>query len=149
MDIRPIAPTDKELYRDLLASLSDRDRYLRFFHTVRQVGEAEIEPFLRPNPDMVGFLVIENGAAIGAAHAFVDRKRSSAEFAIEVRPQYRHRGIGAKLLDRIVCELRTRGVRELIAHSLSDNTEFGLVAADARMHSEPEGAGVNLWRLRL
>lgn len=149
MDIRPIGPGDEELYRGLLASLSERDLYLRFFHSVRQIGAAEIDPFLRPNPDMLGFLAIENDEAIGAAHAFVDRPSSSAEFAVQVRPEHRHRGIGGKLLDRVIRELSTRGVREVVAHSLFDNTEFALVAADAHMRPEREGAGVNLWRLRL
>jgi len=149
MDIRPIAPEDVDLYRELLMSLSDRDLYLRFFHTVRKVGKAEIDPFVRTNPNMLGYVAIENGAVVGAAHAFIDEKCFSAEFAVEVRPEYRHRGVGGKLLDRVIGELRAHGVRELVAHSLFDNTEFAQVAADAHMHSEREGAGVNLWRLKL
>lgn len=149
MVIRPIAPDDSELYRDLLVSLSDRDRYLRFFHTIRRVGEAEMDPFVRANPNMLGYLAIENGEAIGAAHAFLDEMRSSAEFAVEVRPDHRHRGIGGKLLEHVIHELRAHGVRELVAHSLFDNTEFALVAVGAHMRPEREGAGTNLWRLQL
>lgn len=147
MVIRPLVPDDADIYRDLLVSLSDRDRYLRFFHTLRRVGENEIEPFVRDNPNMLGLVAIENGQAVGAAHAFIDETGSSAEFAIQVRPEYRHRGIGGQLLDRAIHELHERGVRELIAHSFVDNSEFALVATDAHMHPEREGAGVNLWRL--
>jgi len=147
MVIRPLVPDDADLYRELLVSLSERDRYLRFFHTVRRVGEAEIEPFVRDNPNMIGLMAIENGEAVGAAHAFIDEARSSAEFAVQVRPEYRHRGIGGQLLEHAIRELHKRGVRELVAHSFIDNSEFTLVATDAHMRPEREGAGVNLWRL--
>jgi len=149
MDIRPIAPADADLYRKLLVSLSDRDLYLRFFHTMRELGDAEIEPFVRANPDMLGYVAIEDGEVVGAAHAFIDQPRSIAEFAVEVRPEYRHRGVGGKLLEHVIRELRAHGVHELVAHSLFDNTEFALVAADAHMRPAREGAGVNLWRLHL
>lgn len=149
MVIRSITPQDTALYRELLVSLNDRDRYLRFFHSVPNIGPAEIEPFVLDRPDMIGLLAIEDGKAVGAAHAFIDAERSSAEFAVEVRPDYRHHGIGGKLLAKAVDELRARGVRELVAHSLFDNTEFALMASEAHMKAKSEGAGVNLWRLSL
>lgn len=147
MIIRAIAPEDEALYRELLVSLNDRDRYLRFFHTVPNIGRSEIAPFIQTGPDMIGLLAIEDGKAVGAAHAFIDADRSSAEFAVEVRPDYRHRGIGGRLLAAAVEELRKRGIHELVAHSLFDNAEFALIAAEAHMKPQSEGAGVNLWRL--
>lgn len=148
MVIRPIQPEDEPLYRELLVSLNDRDRYLRFFHSVPNIGPSEVLPFVQSRPDMIGMLAIENEKALGAAHAFVE-KDGSAEFAVEVRPDYRHHGIGGKLLSALVERLRERGVRELIAHSLYDNNEFALIASEAQMTPESEGAGVNLWRLKI
>ncbi len=147
MEIRPISPEDESLYRDLLASLDERDRYLRFFHTVPAIGSREVLPFVHPRPDMIGLIAVEDGRAVGAAHAFIDRE--SAEFAVEVRPDCRHHGVGGKLLAEIARRSRERGVRELVAHSLCDNTEFALIASEASMKPKPEGAGVNLWRLPL
>lgn len=146
MEIRPIVPEDELLYHELLVSLTDRDRYLRFFHSVPNIGPAEVLPFVRSRPDMVGLLAVEGGKALGAAHAFIEDD-GSAEFAVEVRPDYRHHGIGGKLLAALVEQLRERGVRELVAHSLYDNSEFALIAAEANMTPKSEGAGVNLWRL--
>jgi len=146
MVIRPIEPGDEALYRELLVSLNDRDRYLRFFHSVPNIGPSEVLPFVRSRRDMIGVLAIEDGKALGAAHAFIEDD-GSAEFAVEVRPDYRHHGIGGKLLATLVQKLRERGVRELIAHSLYDNSEFALIASEAQMTPESEGAGVNLWRL--
>jgi len=147
--IRAIAPEDEGLYRELLVSLNDRDRYLRFFHSVPNIGEPEIARFVRPVPDMIGLIAIEDRKALGAAHAFIDAERSSAEFAVEVRPDYRHRGIGGRLLASAADELRRRGVREIVAHSLFDNKEFALIAREAHMRPESEGGGVRLWRLPL
>lgn len=148
MEIRAIGPEDEGLYRELLVSLTDRDRYLRFFHSVPKIGDSEIVPFVQTRSDMIGLVAVENGKALGAAHAFID-PGGSAEFAVEVRPDYRHRGIGGKLLAALVERLRSRGVREIVAHSLYDNTEFALIASEADMQPAPEGAGVNLWRLPL
>lgn len=147
MEIRPILPEDESLYRDLLVSLNERDRYLRFFHTVPAIGASEVLPFVRSRPDMVGLIAVEDGRAVGAAHAFIDDGK--AEFAVEVRPDCRHHGIGGKLLAEIVSRLRNQGVRELVAHSLFDNTEFALIASEANMAPKQEGAGVSLWRLPL
>jgi GNAT superfamily N-acetyltransferase len=149
VEVRAIAPEDESLYRELLVSLTDRDRFLRFFHTVAAIGPTEVLPFVASRPDMVGLIAVEDGKALGAAHGFIDVERSTAEFAIEVRPDYRHRGIGSKLTATMIEELKRRGVRELIAHSLWDNSEFGLIASEAHMQARSEGAGVNLWRLRL
>jgi len=146
MQIRRIGPEDEAIYRELLVSLNDRDRYLRFFHSVPTIGPREVQPFVCERPDMIGMLAIEDGKALGAAHAFIDED-DSAEFAVEVRPDNRHQGIGGKLLAALVEALRERGVRELVAHSLFDNSEFALIACEAHMKPEPEGAGVNLWRL--
>ena len=146
MEIRPIVATDEPLYRELLISLDDRDRYLRFFHSVPNIGAAEVLPFVTPRDDMLGLIAIEDGKAAGAAHAFIDPD-GSAEFAIEVRPDQRHHGIGGKLLSALVARLRERGVRELVAHSLFDNAEFALIASEATMQPESEGGGVRLWRL--
>lgn len=148
MEIREIQAADEALYRELLVSLNDRDRYLRFFHSVPSIGPREILPFVKPREDMIGVVAVERGKALGAAHAFIDAK-GAAEFAVEVRPDYRHQGIGGKLLAVLVEKLRERGVRELVAHSLYDNSEFALIASEAQMKPEPEGAGVNLWRLLL
>lgn len=149
MEIRAIVPEDETLYRELLVSLNDRDRFLRFFHTVSAIRSQEVLPFVQSRPDMIGLLAIENGKALGAAHAFIDAHKSSAEFAIEVRPDYRHQGIGGRLTAAIVTELKKRGIQELFAHSLSDNREFAHIASEANMRVEREGAGVNLWRLEL
>lgn len=147
MEIRPILPEDESLYRELLVSLNERDRYLRFFHTVPNIGASEVLPFVRPRPDMIGLIAVEGGRAVGAAHAFIDDGK--AEFAVEVRPDCRHHGIGSKLLAEIAMRLREQGVRELVAHSLFDNAEFALIASEANMAPKQEGAGVNLWRLPL
>jgi GNAT superfamily N-acetyltransferase len=146
MLIRGILREDEALYRELLESLNDRDRYLRFFHSMPNIRPAEVLPFVTPRDDMLGLIAIEDGKAVGAAHAFIDTD-GNAEFAVEVRPDYRHRGIGGKLLSALVESLRERGVHEVVAHSLLDNAEFALVASEAHMHSESEGAGVRLWRL--
>ena len=149
MIVRAIAPEDEGLYRELLVSLNDRDRYLRFFHSVPNIGDAQIKPFITPRPDMIGLLAVEDGKAVGAAHVFIDDARSTGEFAVEVRPDYRHRGIGGKLLTAASEEAHARGVRELVAHSLFDNSEFAAIASEAHMKAESEGAGVRLWRMRL
>ena len=146
IEIRSIRADDEALYRELLVSLNDRDRYLRFFHSVPNIGPAEVLPFVTPRDDMMGLIAIEDGKALGAAHAFIDTD-GSAELAVQVRPDYRHQGIGGKLLSSLVERLRERGVHELVAHSLFDNAEFALIASESQMRSEAEGGGVSLWRL--
>ena len=147
MLIRALHPSDEELYRELMNSLTDRDRYLRFFHVVRELGPAEIVPFVIDRADMIGLVAVEDGRALGAAHGFVDGTR--AEVSIAVRPEMRRHGIGGKLLGELIEELRGRGVREVVAHSLHENREFGELAREAHMHGQWEDGGVTQWRLRL
>src|SRR5690349_13804309 len=117
MIIRPLEDRDAPLYRDLLASLSERDRYLRFFHHISTIGEAEVVPFVIPEQNMIGMIAEENGVALGAAHAFIT-PNGEAELAIVVRPGVRHQGIGTKLVAAVNAILRDRGIRTVVAHSL-------------------------------
>ena len=128
--------------------MSDRDRYYRFFHVVPSPEELEVATFVQPSPRRVGIIALDEGEAVGAAHAFIDDE-GTAEFAVVVRPGHRHEGIGGGLLAAVAGELKARGAKEIIAHSLRENTEFGLIAREAQMRPQWEGPGIVRWTMKL
>ena len=149
MLIRPIRATDRPKYRSILDRTSPEDRYFRFFRVVDHIDEAEIHRFCDPSADMFGLIALDrSGRPMGTIHA-VFPDRATAEMAIVVARDARHRGVATRLLDALIAELRGLGFRELVAHALPTNHGFAALARAAGMHVAASSETAITWRVDL
>lgn len=148
--IRTFEHADADAYRQLLESATEEERYFRFFRPVGVVDSSLVEPFVTASGRMLAFLA-EDGASrpLGAVHAFLDESGRRAELAILVAHGAQHHGIGTRLMQRMISELRASGCTALGALSLDQNERFSNLARGVGMRVCNHQLGVLTWELPL
>jgi GNAT superfamily N-acetyltransferase len=130
--IRSIGPSDAEALRAFHARLSPESIVLRFFGPHPRLSEAEVDRFTRVDGIDRVALVVEQGAQIVAVCRF-DRTpgRDEAEVAFVVDDAHQRQGLGTILLQHLAEAARARGVRWLVADTLTENFRMLRVFRDA------------------
>ncbi len=133
IEIRPARPNDFDAVRDMHATMSPENLYLRFFGVSRSAAEGEARRVCRePGPDHGALLAILAGQVVGCGSYEVAGDGSrSAEVAMAVADAMHRRGVGTLLLEHLVSLARGRGVRTFVAETLSENALMMQVFADA------------------
>lgn len=123
---RRLVADDIDGLRALFRSLSNHDRYLRFFAEVpnRQVVERYVTLLCERGS---GVVAVDGGGRIVGEAGYVLLGSGDAEFGITVAPEAR--GIGHVLLDSIVDHARRQGVACLQADVLTENRPMRALAA--------------------
>lgn len=120
--VRELTPGDLGAVRDLHDAMSPEDLYLRFFaHGGRLARETAGRMCRAEGRDHTALGVWWGGRLAGVA----DYERTgpyTAELALAVADEMRHRGVGTLLLRRLTEVARARGVRVLRAEVLARNT---------------------------
>ena len=133
IEIRPARPDDFDAVRDMHAKMSPENLYLRFFGMSRSAAESEARRVCRePAPDHGALLAVLEGQVVGCGSYEVAGDGSgSAEVAMAVADDMHRRGVGTLLLEHLVSQARSRGVRAFVAETLSENALMMQVFADA------------------
>ena len=133
IEIRPARPDDFAAVRDMHATMSPENLYLRFFGVSRSAAEGEARRVCRePGPDHGALLAILAGQVVGCGSYEVAGDGSrSAEVAMAVADAMHRRGVGTLLLEHLVSLARGQGVRTFVAETLSENALMMQVFADA------------------
>jgi acetyltransferase len=125
--IRAVRPDDEALTQAFVRALSDESRYHRFL-----VGLRELPPKLLTRMTAVDYVshlalvaeaqVYGRQVQVGEARFVVDPDRpGSAEFAIAVADDWRHSGIGSRLLRSLERASREGGITMLTGDVLAVN----------------------------
>ncbi len=130
--VRPIRPDDDEALRAFHAGLSAQSIVLRFFSAHPTLSDDEVERFTHVDGVDRVALVAEDASSIVAVARF-DRPPGSdqAEVAFVVGDAFQGHGLGSLLLQRLAEEARGRGIRWLVANTLSENVRMLHVFRDA------------------
>jgi GNAT superfamily N-acetyltransferase len=125
VDIRPLAASDREKLASAFARLSDDTRLRRFRGLARRLGERELDRLTRidhHDHEALAAVDPETGEIVGVARyiALPDDPRA-AEVAIAVDDQWQGRGIGRRLMTRLVDRARAEGVTRFLADVSPDN----------------------------
>ena len=133
IEIRPARPNDFDAVRDMHATMSPENLYLRFFGVSRSAAEGEARRVCRePGPDHGALLAILAGQVVGCgSYEVAGDGFRSAEVAMAVADAMHRRGVGTLLLEHLVSLARGRGVRTFVAETLSENALMMQVFADA------------------
>jgi len=140
--VRPIRPEDETLHRDFLARVQPDDLRLRFFSARRTLPRSEIARLVQIDyaREMAFVAVAQAGGRdeiLGVVRAVCDPDNIEAEFAILVRSDLHHHGLGQLLLGRLVDWLRQRGTCRIVGDVLADNEAMRALARDFGFAPQP------------
>jgi acetyltransferase len=124
--IRAIRSTDASMFQAFIRRLSARSRRFRFFVAIAELSAAQLERFInvdhRRGMALVALSEQPEGAAIVAeARCVLVEEPASAEFAIAVADEFQRRGLGTRLVKRLLAYASGKGVRRLFGEIMADN----------------------------
>jgi len=124
--IRPIKPTDERMLQGLYYSLSDNDRYLRFFSRDRKFPHKFVQPLA--NIDFTTDMILvgeyfEDGEQkiVASAAFFKTHQPSTVELGIVVKKELRRTGIAKFLLNYLVIIARELNYKFFTGSILLEN----------------------------
>jgi uncharacterized OsmC-like protein/GNAT superfamily N-acetyltransferase len=125
LEIRPIAPNDKQAMVEAFAHFGEGSRYLRFHAPHGRLTRAELRYFTEvDHHDHEALVALEPGGGAGVGVARYVRSRedpSVAEVAVAVIDEWQGRGVGTRLLSALADRARAEGISSFSAYVLADN----------------------------
>jgi acetyltransferase len=143
--VRPIRPEDEARHLAFAVQLAPEDIRMRFFSVRRELPRSELARLVQIDYDReMAFVVLETQAdgsqrTIGVVRAVADPDNVEAEFAIILGADAQGKGLGKRLLDKMVGYLRSHGTQRLVAMVLRENTAMRKLAT--RSGFEVDAAG--------
>lgn len=132
VQIRPAQPGDIDAVREMHASMSPDNMYLRFFSMSPLNAEREAKRICRSSgPEQVALLAWRAAAVVGVASYDLNKTGGTAEVAVAVADGMHRHGIATLLLEHLVSIARQRHVRAFTAETLVENAAMLHVFADA------------------
>jgi acetyltransferase len=154
--IRPIRPEDALLEREFVNGLSDRSRYLRFMHALKEITPQMLSRFTQIDYDREMALVALTASGgherqIGVARYVTNPDGRGCEFAIVVADDWHQKGIATQLLKRLVDVARDRRLERMDGIALRENRDMIALARSMgfEQRSFPDDAKLVLMSLRL
>jgi acetyltransferase len=126
--LRPIRPEDEPAHEVLISKITPEDMHFRFFGAVREFPHSQMARFTQNDYDReMAFIATapdEHGQpeTLGVVRTVADPDNTQAEFAILVRSDMKHHGLGRILLEKSIRYCRARGMQEIVGQVLADNT---------------------------
>lgn len=122
LQVRPIRPEDGERLQDFYAEATPADMRLRFFLSRREVPRSELARYCQIDYEReMTFVAIADGQIAGEVRAVSDPDNVEAEFAVQVGSAWQHRGLGRRLMDKLLDYLRARGTAVVVGQCLQEN----------------------------
>ncbi|MEP4149404.1 MAG: bifunctional acetate--CoA ligase family protein/GNAT family N-acetyltransferase [Halioglobus sp.] len=128
--LRPIRPEDGRNEADFVANLSAESKYFRFMHGLDKLTPAMLARFTQIDYDremaIVAIASGENGedSFLGVARYVTNPDGSSCEFALAIADEWQSRGVGPKLMDRLMHIARERGLETMVGEVLAQNSRM-------------------------
>jgi GNAT superfamily N-acetyltransferase len=159
VEIRPLAPTDRDRLAAAFSRLGEQTRWRRFGGLASRLGERDLDRLTRiDHHHHEALAAIAADRIVGVArYIALPDDPEAAEVAIAVEDDWQGRGIGRRLMTELVDRAREEGVRRLLAYVGAENlpvhawiARVGGVAAardgDATLYSIPPADSVELRR---
>ena len=122
LHIRPIRPEDAEAHAALFARLTPEDIRYRFFSMIRALGAEQIARMTQVDYEREMALVATRGPdTVGVARLVREPYAPRGEFAIVVEPSMKGRGLGRKLMERLIAWGAAQGMVEIEGQVLAEN----------------------------
>jgi acetyltransferase len=123
--LRPIRPDDEAAHRDFLAALDTRDIRFRFFGAMRDFSHETLARLTQIDYDReMAFIATDGKRTVGVVRAVTDPDNIRAEFAIVIAGDCQGKGLGRRLMQKMIAYARGRGTETLIGQVLADNARM-------------------------
>ncbi len=125
--IRPIKPEDEKAHNDFLHNTKSEDIYFRFCRAVSDLSHSQMARFTQIDYDReMAFIAVRKNKlgeneTVGVIRIVSDSDNIEAEFALIVRSDMHKRGIGSKLMSKMIAYSKLRGIKRLVGETLIDN----------------------------
>jgi acetyltransferase len=123
--LRPLRPEDRDIEHAFVSGLSPETRHNRLLGGARAITREYIESLVSVDysRDMAiaATAMLDAETLIGVARYVLSNDNESAEFAIVVSDSWQGRGIGKRLLAKLLEVARRRGVKRLYGDILGIN----------------------------
>jgi acetyltransferase len=131
--LRPMRPEDETLVKELLENCSEETLYFRYFHLIKSFPHSFLIRFTQNDYDreigLAAFGVPPSPEVMmGVGRLVMTPDRDVAEFAVIVSDPWQGKGLGEKLISRVIEIARDYGVKSLWGEVLAENVPMlGLV----------------------
>lgn len=126
--LRPIKPEDESLFNVLFSSLSAETKRFRFFDIIKELSHEKLVRFCNLDNDREIAIIAEfqkdTKMIIGVARLIISVGGNDGEFAVLVSDSWQGKGLGSKLVDRIIDIARDMGVKYVYSDVLSNNNKM-------------------------
>jgi acetyltransferase len=152
LKLRPIRPEDAELEKAFVAGLSDRSMRLRFLSGLRTLTPQMLARFTQIDYDReMAFIAVEGEPSrpreVGVCRYIALPDGETCEFAIVVADEWQSRGLGRRMMARLMEVAAARGLKTMIGYVAAENAGMldlcaGLGFAIEREPDDPHGRRV-------
>jgi acetyltransferase len=155
-ELRPIEAGDYPLLISFVRRLSFGSRYFRYGRGTFQPSEDEIRRICSPDPAHAVHLLVLHGSnghrlVVGSGQIVYAPGQKRCELTLTVTDSWQRRGVGRRLLDRLIDAARQKGHEEMLARILATNRPMlalvqrrGFTVSDSK-----DGSGVKMAQLLL
>jgi acetyltransferase len=150
--LRPVRPEDAPAFETLFAKLTPEDVRMRFFSPRRALPAVQLARLTQIDYDREMALLLvgaKSNDILGIVRLACDPDNERAEFAITVRSDLKHRGLGKLLMARLVDYARARRLSELFGDVLHDNVAMLALARSCGFTVAPQGPAPDTVRVTL
>jgi len=120
--VRPIRPEDEPKVKELFESLSEQTMHYRFFHSIKDITHEMLVRYCHNDYDREIALVAEHeGKLVGMSRLMFDPGESSAEFSVVVTDSWQNKGLGSKLVKKIIDVAKTKQLEKVYATVIREN----------------------------
>jgi len=121
--IRPIRPEDAEAEADFVKNLSAQSKYFRFMRALNELTPEMVVRFTQIDYDReMAFIAVAPGKKqIGVARYVTLPDGETCEFALVVSDEWQRRGVGRRLMERLLQVARDRGLSTMRGDVLAEN----------------------------
>ena len=125
--VRPIRPEDGPAHKDFVGHLTREDLRFRFLGVIRDIPPSEMARLTQIDYDReMAFIAIarnEHGEdeTLAVVRSVTNPDNTKADFAIMVRSDLKHGGLGTALMQKMIRYCASRGTQEIVGEVLADN----------------------------
>jgi L-amino acid N-acyltransferase YncA len=134
--LRRLTAADIDAVIALHDTLSERERYLRFFTMHPTHLKALADELTDGNSDHYALGAFESGTLIGVANYTMCGRPATADVAVVVAHEDHLRGVGTALLRRLAQIARDNGVQHFVADVLTTNHLMFKLLHDTGLHPQ-------------
>jgi acetyltransferase len=125
--VRPIRPEDGPAHKEFVGRLTREDLRFRFLGVIRDIPPSEMARLTQIDYDReMAFIAIapnehNEDETLAVVRSVANPDNAKADFAIMVRSDFKHSGLGTALMQKMIRYCASRGTQEIVGEVLADN----------------------------